>query len=145
MPSVFVDGRERPDDSHLAAALGPAKAAWDAVLALAAELAPRSTPEWKFYGARHGWQLKILEKKRSLLYLVPGDGSFVAALALDDAALASLEGSKLPAAMLEEIKAAKKAPEGHPARVTVKAKRELTHVAALLRAKLGARDASLRG
>lgn len=136
MPSVLLDKSEAPDDARLASVLKASKASWDGVVALAAALAPKATPEWKFYGAKHGWQLKILEKKRSLVYLVPGEGSFVAALALDARALESLEGSKLPAALLDEIKAAKRAPEGHPARVTVTKKKDLASVEVLLRAKL---------
>lgn len=127
MPSVFLEKAAPPDAAHLAQALGKANAAW---VALVGDLEGLAL-EWKFYGAKHGWQLKAVKGKRSILYLVPNEGSFTAALALRPAAVARLA---LP--FRREVEGAKPGPEGHPARVQVKTRGDLQLVKQLVALKL---------
>ena len=134
---VFVEKGREPGPAALARALGPAHAHWDALLGFVEAEAPSAKPEWRFYGARYGWQLKVVEGKRALLYLVPHAGSFLAALALRRPALEAVRAAGVPAALLREIEAAKPGPEGHPARVEVRTAKDLKNVERLVRAKLG--------
>jgi uncharacterized protein DUF3788 len=139
MPSSLTDQRRPPDDAALHAVLGASRRAWDAILAA---LAPRDglTPQWKFYAGGHGWQLQIRDRKSTVLYLIPGDGRFVAALALNDAAVAALADSGLPADVIRAIEAAKPAMEGRPARIEVTGARQVATVTALLGLKLASRQ-----
>ena len=98
-------------------------------------------PEWKYYGEKHGWQLKLLARKRAVAYLIPRQGHFTAALALRPAALAAVRSSGLPEALIRAIDAAKPSSEGKPARVDVTGARELAWVKELIGIKL----ASLSG
>ena len=130
MPSVLVDKDSEPTARELSAALGKAQKSWDLLLAhLATE--PGVSVAWKFYGAKLGWQLKATQGKRAVLYLVPNEGAFVAAMALRPAAL-ELARASLPPALVREIDAAKPGPEGHPARVLVTTVKELGVVKQLL-------------
>src|SRR5262245_47765248 len=83
---------------ELAQLLGPARSHWDALLgSIGADAG--MTREWKFYGAKHGWQLKLVTQKRALAYLIPREGRFTVALALSPAALDAVRASRLPAAL----------------------------------------------
>lgn len=140
---LFTDAGKPPDDAALAAALGRAKRHWDAILASLPE--DGIAREWKFYGAKYGWQLKIAKGKRAMLYLVPRPSKFGAALALPDQAVAALRGSGLPAALVQEIESARRYPEGRPARIEVSAREDAEIVQRLLAIKLehaGARSSA---
>jgi hypothetical protein len=91
--------------------------------------------EWKFYGKKHGWQIKALRKKKALLYLIPHQGSFLAGMALDEQAVAAVRDSALPPTLVEEIVSAKPSPEGRPARVEVETKAQAELVRRLLAIK----------
>jgi hypothetical protein len=134
MPSVFDDKTHEPDDASVALALGKAIAPWREVAAHVSGLSGVEV-SWKFYGAKHGWQLKAVQGKRAVLYLIPGEGTFVAALALRPAAL-ELARASLPPALVREIDAAKPGPEGHPARVQVRTQKDAAVVKRLLALKL---------
>jgi hypothetical protein len=107
-----------PDDAALARQLGAVKKAWDALLSTL-DRAEGLTRAWKFYGQKHGWQLKVLRGKRALLYLIVRDGRFMAAFPLKADALEAVRASDLPAAFIQEVEAGKDYPEGRPARVEV--------------------------
>jgi hypothetical protein len=139
MSSVFDEKTEPPNEAALTQALGRSKAHWDALVRHVAGI-DGVTVEWKFYGTKHGWQIKAMRKKKALLYLIPHEGSFLAGMALDEQAVETLRGSALPAALVEEIAAAKPSPEGHPARVEVKTKAQAELVRRLLAVKVGHTD-----
>lgn len=139
MSSVFDEKTEPPDDAALTRALGRSKAHWDAILRHVEGIEGVSV-EWKFYGKKHGWQVKALRKRRALIYLIPHPGSFLAGMALDEQALEAVRGSALPPALIEEIVAAKPSSEGHPARVEVGTKARAELVQRLLAIKLTRTD-----
>lgn len=135
MPSAFTNKSAKPDETTLSNLLGTAKPHWDN---LVANLKERGiATEWKFYGAKHGWQLKATKGKVSVLYLMPHKGSFLAALALKGKALEAARAAKLPAALLKEIENAKEYSEGRAARVEVTGKTDVDTVKQLLACKLG--------
>jgi hypothetical protein len=135
MPRVkrpFADRTAHPDDASLAAVLGDSKAHWDAILAHVGATYEGVTSEWKHYGTAHGWQLKFLRKRRAFLYLIPYEGKFVAGMALSDAEVARLDEARVPKALADEIRSAKRYQEGRPARVEVKTKTHVQTVRRLL-------------
>ncbi len=130
MSSVCVDKDHQPDDEALAAILGRSKLHWDAVLAHLRAEYPALSHDWKFYGKKHGWQLKVMGKRKAFLYMIPHQGSFLAGMALRPAELERLRSARVPAALIAEIEAEKAYPEGQPARLEVRTK---PHFSALLR------------
>jgi hypothetical protein len=127
--------REPPE---LARLLGAAREPWDALRAHLDGLDGVAC-EWKFYGEKYGWQLKVVAQRRALLYLIPRPDHFTAALALRPDAIEAVRASGLPAKLLREIEQAREAPEGRPARVEVRGMRELAVVKTLIAAKLTGR------
>lgn len=131
-----MTGDRAPSEDELAAALGSTRPRWDELVDAVCAEHPKLRREWKYYGAKHGWQLKLLDGKRAALYLIPKQGGFVAALALNDEQLAAARASELPAALVREIESAKRAPEGRPARVNVRTKSDVAIVCRLVASKL---------
>jgi len=99
---------------------------------------PGVTCAWNHYGAKHGAQLKATANKRALVYLIPRDGRFTAAVALRDPAIAALRATKFPTQRLREIEQARVSPEGRPARVVVTGRRDLAWAKQLVLVKLQA-------
>lgn len=99
--------------------LADARPHWDALLAAAAQLAPNINTQWKTYAGKTGRQCVIRMGEKNLAYLKPAEEAFLVSMALSDDAVESLATAKLPRAFVDEVAAAKKYPEGRPARVTV--------------------------
>jgi hypothetical protein len=123
--------------TEILARLGRAGVQWDALLRFV-EAQAGVTREWKLYGGKHGWQLKLIAKKRALAYLIPRDGYFTAALALRPRAIDALASSGLPAELVRAIMTAKESSEGRPARVDVRDREQRELVERLLTLKLAA-------
>ena len=132
--SAFTDRTAPPDDADLAAVLGRSKTHWDAILAHVDGL-EGVAPEWKHYAGKHGWQLKLMAKRRALLWLVPHAKSFLAGMALRESALDALHEAGLPPELVESIENEKTVMEGRPARVEVRTKKDRLAVLALLALK----------
>lgn len=96
--SALDDKSREPDDGMVADVLGKTKGLWDAILAYLAEAYPGVQNEWGFTGAKWGWSLRPKDKKRTILYLTPGRGSFLVSFALGEKAVAAAEKSGLPKA-----------------------------------------------
>jgi len=133
----FDDKSVPPDDAALSKALGKAKKAWDAALAHLQTGIDGVDVAWKFYGSKHGWQIKATRGNKAVMYLIPHAGKFVAATALPRQAVAALDDAGLPAALVAEIRSARAYAEGTPARVEVTSARQLAVVKRLLALRLG--------
>jgi hypothetical protein len=123
------------DPIDLTQLLGTAKSAWDAVRDYVAGQ-PGTTTAWKFYGQKHGWQLKVMAKRRALVYLIPRAGTFTAAVALREPAIAALRATAFPSERLRTIEQARASTEGKPARIEVTSARQVPLVKLLVSVKL---------
>jgi hypothetical protein len=122
---VFFDRKEAaPDDPALKKALGDLHHAFQEILALVEGY----SQEWKFYGARIGWQLKVMQKGKALFYLTPQKGSFNLGFAVRDNEVEVLLNSTLPAKAKEELATGKKYPEGHPLHLRVSKQNDMRAV-----------------
>jgi hypothetical protein len=134
--SVFDEKRAPPDEAALTHALGETKPLWDALIGHVAERCDGLEPEWKYYGKKHGWQVKFTHERRALLYLVPHEGSFLAGMALRPGAVERLGDAGLPDEVVAGILAEKAYPEGQPARTEVTGPEKLPIVESLIDLKL---------
>lgn len=116
--------------------LAEARPHWDALLAAAAELAPNINALWKTYAGATGRQCVLRLGEKNLAYFKPAEGSFLVSMALSDDAVDGLASAKVPKALIDEVAAAKKYPEGRPARVTVSTPATLKTAQTLLAIKV---------
>ncbi len=118
--SAFDDKSKLPQDDDLAATLRSAFVFWNELKRfIASRFAPLST-EWGITSKKTGWGLRLKQEKRTILYMTPCRGYFLASFALGENAVKAAHESDLPLSVLETIDSAKKYAEGRGVRLEVK-------------------------
>jgi hypothetical protein len=119
MSSAFTDRTVKPDNQMLAQTLGKSYSLWEKIKTSLTNDYSTLDEEWKFYGQKIGWTLKLLYKKRNLFFLTPYENYFQIAFVFGDKAVAVVEQSDLPQTITNEIKSARKYVEGKGLRIAV--------------------------
>jgi hypothetical protein len=134
-PNAFAGKAKSPTQKELQSALGPSSTLWNCLVAgLTRDLA-LDGEDWHSSSAKHGWALRLQKKKRNIVYLGPRSGSFIAAFALGDKAVAVAKQSALPANVLKLIANAKRYAEGTAVRIPVDTPEDVEVVKVLARIK----------
>jgi hypothetical protein len=134
--SAFDDKSRLPHDNDLAAKLGSTFVLWNSLKRLiASEFTPLST-EWGFSSKKTGWGLRLKMEKRTILYMTPCEGYFLASFALGEKAVKAAHESDLPASILEVIDNAKKYTEGRGVRLEVRSAEDVRNVEKLALIKM---------
>jgi hypothetical protein len=97
----------KPSDETLAAELGPAYVRWRSVL----ELTAGFVRDWTF-GKTGGWMLKIHDRKKALLYLIPLTQGFKLSMVIREIERDAFLGDGELSALHDAISSAAKYPEG---------------------------------
>jgi hypothetical protein len=134
--SCFGDRASRPTRESLAGALGSSSALWAELIEHIAARHPPLSEEWAFAGAQYGWSLRLVQKKRRVVYLIPQSGSFLAGVVLGEKAVRAANESSLPEPVLSQINSAKQYAEGRGIRLRVERREDLEHVERLVEIKL---------
>lgn len=130
------DRAQAPTEAVLAEVLGAANGLWNNLIA-AIQSVRDVRFEWKKYGKAASWTLRILQKRRALLYLYPNQGSFEAVFIYGPKAVALAEQADLPAPVLESIRNATPYVEGRGFRVPVRQQEDIATVLRLVEIKVG--------
>jgi hypothetical protein len=126
--SAFDDKSRPPKEADLATTLGKTLAHWKQLRELIeARFAPLSQ-DWGFSSKSTGWGLRLKQEKRTVLYMTPREGHFLASFALGEKAVKAAHESALPASILEVIDSAPKYAEGRGVRLVVKSARDVRNV-----------------
>lgn len=133
--NAFIGHPKQPSESELTKELGKKKLLWDEVLAELDRVGV-SDLEWKSYSSKSGWVLKVIRKKRVIVYLSPMRGAFRASFVLGDKAIAVAKGAKLPAKILKLVSEGTKYPEGTAVRVVVNSRSDVSAAVKLATIKL---------
>lgn len=134
--STFDDKTSPPQRDQLATALGRASRLWDTLVATSTSQHAPLGKTWKFGGQQWGWTLQIKQRQRTVLYLTPCRGYFIAGFALGEKAVKAARRSHLPSAVLTVIKEARKYAEGRAVRLEVRRKDDVAVVEKLAAAKV---------
>jgi hypothetical protein len=134
--SMFTDKNEKPNKEKLSEVLGKSYKYWDEIKSSLENQYGPMTEEWKHYGQKSGWILKLLYKKRNLFFFNPQDKFFAIGFVFGDKAVAEVEKSDLPSEMIDELKNAKKYVEGRGLRLEIKKKELIKHVLKLVEIKI---------
>ena len=134
--NAFLGRTTPPSDSDLEKALGRAKPAWDQLAAELASAHDVTTREWKSYGAKSGWSLRLMRGKRTVVWLVPYAGCFQVAFIFGEKALTAIRQSTLPARVLRMLDEAPTYPEGTGLRLEIRTAKDIAVVKTLAAIKL---------
>ena len=134
--SVFDMEFVVPNDEMLAVELGKTKKYLDSICSFIKSDYRDLTPEWKYYGKKSGWVLKLFNKKRNVLFIVPCSKHFRAVFTFGDKAVDKVLASILPDSIKHELFVAKKFSEGRTIQVEVKTEADLENIIQLIKIKL---------
>jgi hypothetical protein len=123
--SAFDDKSRPPRDDELAATLGRAFVSWNELRRI---IASRFAPLSEEWGFGTGWGLRLKRPARTVLYMTPCNGYFLASFALGEKAVKAAHESDLPASILEIIDSAKKYAEGRGVRLEVRSAKDVRNV-----------------
>jgi len=123
--NAFRGRKDQPSQEEILSALGPSTAAWNHLVGWLSDQHGVAQQQWKTSGAKYGWSLSLLLKKRTIVYLSPCLNCFRVAFILGDRALAAALQSDLPPWAIKELHEATKYGEGTGIRILVKKMEDL--------------------
>lgn len=94
--------------------------------------------DWVFSGQKHGWALRLKQKKRAVLYLKPLERCFRVSLALGPKAVEAARAAQLHADVLRLIDEAMQYPEGKAIRIEVHGAKDIRVAMQLARIRMEA-------
>jgi hypothetical protein len=134
--SIFDDKSDKPGKNILIKKLGVTGKYW---IELKDHLEEKHGPlreEWKFYGKKYGWQLKVLRKKRNLFFLIPSDGFFRIVFVFGDKAVSVVDKSDLSDVIKNTLRNARKYTEGRGLPIDVRLPEDVDNVKQLVSIKI---------
>jgi hypothetical protein len=126
--SAFDDKSRQPQDDELGATLGKAFPLWNELRRLIESRFAPVSEEWGFASKSTGWGLRLKGEKRTILYMTPCRGYFLASFVLGEKAVKMAHESDLPGSILEVIDSAKKYAEGRGVRLEVRSAKDVRSV-----------------
>jgi len=137
MNTDFIfDKTKEPDQATVLKVLAESAGLWTEFKSYLIEIAGPVKEEWKFYGQKLGWTMKVLLGKRNLFFMKPGDSFFAIAFVFGDRAVDAASESNLPESVKSSLLDSKKYMEGRGLRLEVKTSVELDIVKKLTEIKL---------
>jgi hypothetical protein len=134
--SAFEDKSSAPRATELTETLGRTSALWDELRGHITSDYQPLVEKWNFSGRKWGWSLQLKQKKRTVLYMTPCKGYFVAGFALGEKAVKAAHASDLPNSVLDMIDSAKRYAEGRAVRIEVRTKKDLDNTKKLAAIKM---------
>ena len=122
-----------PSAAQVRRSLGPVLPAWEALL----DPARGRTTEWKRYGKKDPWSLRVNEGKRTVLWLVPRPGELRVAVVLGEKAVAKGLTGPLSQRLKRELREATAYPEGRAVRFRMRSAARVRDIERLVDLKVG--------
>lgn len=134
--SIFDLKLVEPNERMLSVELKQTKKYFDEICFFLKEEYGDVRHEWKFYNNKSGWILKLINKRRNVLFVVPCSGYFRAVFTLGGKAVAGVITSKLPVDIKNKLLTSKKHTEGRTIQLDVKNKKQSENILQLIQIKL---------
>lgn len=134
--SIFDLKFVEPNDKMLVAELGETKGFLNKIESFIKDEYGDLTLEWKFYGQKSGWVLKMFNKKRNLLFVVPCKDYFIIVFTFVDKAVDEVIASTLPEFIKQEVFIKKKYLEGRSIQLEVRTDEQCENILNLIRIKM---------
>lgn len=134
--SFFDDKSRPPSDAALDAALGATGGLWRDLKKRIALRFPPLDELWGFSSKSTGWGLRLKRGDRTILYMTPCKGYFLASFALGEKAVKVAQEGKLPPAVRIAIDRAPRYAEGRGVRLEIRKARDLIAIETLAAAKM---------
>jgi hypothetical protein len=136
MKSVFMDKEHQPTDADLRSALENTYTMWKAIAGFTREVYPEATELWSYAGSKSGWHLRLKDKKKVIVYLLPRDKFFKTSFVFGHKATEQIVESNIAESIKETLKAARVYAEGRGVVVEVREDSVLNDVEQLISIKI---------
>jgi hypothetical protein len=136
MKSVFMDKEYQPADADLRSVLENTYSMWKALTGFTKEAYPEAAELWSYAGAKSGWHLRLKDKKRVIVYLLPRDKFFKTSFVFGHKATEQVFESNITEGIKENLKAARVYAEGRGVAVEVREDSVLNDVKQLILIKI---------
>ncbi|MBZ5553090.1 MAG: DUF3788 domain-containing protein [Acidobacteriia bacterium] len=126
--SAFDDKSKLPQEDQLRTTLGKAFVHWNELKKrIGARFSPLSV-DWGFSSKKSGWGLRLRQEMRTVLYMTPCKGYFLASFALGERAVEASHHNDLPVSVLKVIDSATKYAEGRGVRLKVRSAEDVRNI-----------------
>ncbi|ALR31014.1 hypothetical protein ATE47_10960 [Chryseobacterium sp. IHB B 17019] len=136
MKSIFNIKDEIPTLDQLKEALGETYDLWQCLEKFTHEHDHNSKSEWHFSGQKFGWSLRVKDKKRVIIYLLPREKFFKAAFVFGQKAIEKILESNISESIKTELINAKIHAEGRGIRIEVRDRSHLKDIEKLIEIKI---------
>lgn len=134
--SIYTDKLVKPTDLMLANDLGKSKTYLDRICAFIETEYGDLNPEWKYYNKKSGWVLKLFNKKRNVLFVIPCEQYFRAAFTFGGKASLLVFESDVSEDIKKQLHEAKKYAEGRTIQIEVQHESDCEQILDLINIKL---------
>ena len=131
-----MDKSQVPNDEELKKALGTSFDLWKSIRDYTLKNYPKAQEEWNFPGVKYGWSFRIKDKKRAIVYLLPGDKTFRVAFVYGEKATNQALSSNLSKEIKDIIETATVYAEGRGFRIEITDKKIIKDIEMLIDIKL---------
>lgn len=132
--SVFPDKEKKPGSDDLQNALGKQYGLWNELKEYVYKKYPAATEEWNV--SKFGWNYRIRDSKRVIIYFMPCDDYFKVSFVLGDKASEEAVTSGISKDIQNIISSAKVYAEGRGFRIDVKNKKLIKDIKKLIDIKI---------
>jgi len=136
MRSIFTNKNEIPTIEHLELALGETYQLWKSFEEFTNELYPNAKAEWNISSEKFGWNYRIKDKKRVIIYLLPRDNFFKIALIFGQKAANQILESDVSETIKTALMEAKVYAEGRGIRIEISDKSNFNDIKKLIKIKI---------
>lgn len=134
--SIFQDKAIMPTDIDLADKLGSTYNLWNQIRDFVFEKYPKAIAEWNYSGIKYGWNFRIKDKKRAIIYFLPRDNYFKVAFVFGQKATDFILESGISPEIKNDLEQATKYAEGRGIRIEIKGSQILADIEKLIVIKL---------
>lgn len=130
--SAFNNKDNVPTDLQLLDLLGDKIVWWKSVETYCLGKWPTLVGEWNFSGANYGWNFRLKDKKRAVIYLIPTNSGFMTALIFGQKAYEAVLQSDVDGQLKYDLQNAKPYAEGRGIRFAINQLSQLDDVRKLI-------------
>ena len=134
--SVFTDKKIIPADASLMEALGETYHLWEDIRQYVHVKYPGAIDQWSHSGEKYGWNFRIKDKKRAIIYLLPREGYFKTAFVFGEKATHAVMQSHVSEEIKTELSSARAYAEGRGIRIDVKDEEIVDEIKLLIAIKI---------
>lgn len=132
----FLNRKAIPTENDLQQVLGDSYILWKNIYRYVHMKYPAAIDQWNNPGEKYGWHLRIKDKRRTIVYLLPTEKYFKVALVYGQKATDAVMQSHVSEEIKSALASAKVYAEGRGIRIDVKSKDILNDIEVLIDIKI---------